>query len=1084
MTTARRNSSRRGSSRLIGLVLAGLGVGANGCEDSSVAVRAAADASPYVSFRPGASSSGAVKSADAASGASLPTGNGAEVVQVQAGDVARLVGSMLYVLNPWRGLQIIDVSNAAAPKLVARAEMTGQPVEMYIGDGEALVILSHVARLASESGQPQPRAGSQVRRVRLGSQPQTLATLDLEGTVHASRRIGDKLVLLVPQISWNPWYWRCWGPYGCVADAVANAQTGTANGSAAAAGAGAGRGATAGQLGLGGRTATGNSWAWPWGYNQGVQADQTAVTVVDFAQAGSLRKVGEVIIAGGVSGWTASADEVLIANQQWSWVGGEGTLTERLVQVRLGNDGLPSVGAQRSVTRPWTQDGATFLRDAFGLSRGRMLLVRQSWQSGGGHDLQLEQAEVDGTSWQTRSTWQREGTAWGTQVAVDGTTALVAGHVADNGTATGKAELAVDVISLAEAATLTVTGRLVAPDGLDSWTLQLHHLSDQRWVLGGLGSSYDEARLRTLDSGGLGAPQWLGELTVRSSLGVALEVLSPQLLALAVQDAEPRPRKDGAVAPQTGVQLISLDDGGRMALRGVFASQYVYWQQLRSLFSGARWLRLAHAALETIDIADLDQPRLLATLELATEVVDVASANGRAVAAVRSWRDGKTSLRVMASGSADELRPDGQLDLDLGFGRLYAYGKYVYAVDYDRVQVVDVSDPSEPRARGSWRVQPGTTDKLSYFWWNPWDVPQRGTTLYLIGTEVSYSQRRGEACSGGEPATDAAAVDGGAGEDGGMASDGEASDAAVGDTTPSDGGPADVADAGTPMDMEADTAEKDGGGVVCWSDPSYTTRVVALDLSNPDAPQLGGSVELPGVSWVSHPTVQGDLLVLDHFTSLQGADGQWFGQYWLDRIDVSQANAPKWLDHINIPGWLVGMADDGGSAVTLDWQVQAGTTPEDGRIVNRLCNVTLAGGRAERRQCLDLPEQAGATLRYGNAIYVATWPYWWAWPLAAGSQPNAQLLAFDASDPLRLVQTAALDPGSGIGWLQVAGGRLFGSVGGMLGMSVWRLQPPTLPAFEAFLPTQGWWTPRVEVIGGAAYVPAGWYGLQRWTLAP
>jgi hypothetical protein len=443
----------------------------------------------------------------------------------------------------------------------------------------------------------------------------------------------------------------------------------------------------------------------------------------------------------------------------------------------------------------------------------------------------------------------------------------------------------------------------------------------------------------------------------------------------------------------------------------------------------------------------------------------------------------------MASGSADELRPDGQLDLDFGFGRLYAYGKYVYAVDYERVQVIDVSDPSEPRARGSWRVQSGSGGKLSYFWWNPWDVPQRGTTLYLLGTEVSYSQQSGEACSGGDPAVDAAAVDGGAADE--FAGDAAAVDASaaddgkpVGDSMDLDGGPADAVDSGSATDLEADTAQKDDSGVICWSDPVYTTRVAALDLSNPDAPRLGGSVELPGVSWVSHPKVQGDFLVLDHFTSLQGADGQWFGQYWLDRVDISQANAPKWLDHINIPGWLVGMADDGGSAVTLDWQVQAGTSPEDGRIVNRLCNVTLGGGKAERRQCLDLPEQAGATLRHGDAVYVATWPYWWAWPLAAGSQPNAQLLAFDASDPLRLVQTAARDPGSGIGWLQVAADRLFGSVGGMLGMSVWRLQPPTLPAFEAFLPTQGWWTPRVEVIGGAAYVPAGWYGLQRWSLAP
>ena len=60
--------------------------------------------------------------------------------QVEEADVIKADGAgHLYVVNPFRGLQILDVSNPDAPRLVGRAPILGYPVDMYFAGGVAYV---------------------------------------------------------------------------------------------------------------------------------------------------------------------------------------------------------------------------------------------------------------------------------------------------------------------------------------------------------------------------------------------------------------------------------------------------------------------------------------------------------------------------------------------------------------------------------------------------------------------------------------------------------------------------------------------------------------------------------------------------------------------------------------------------------------------------------------------------------------------------------------------------------------------------------------------------------------------------------
>ncbi len=62
---------------------------------------------------------------------------------VEEGDVYRVEGNLLYVLNQYRGFQVIDLSNPDQPRRVGMAPIYGHPVEMYIHGTRAYVVVSN-----------------------------------------------------------------------------------------------------------------------------------------------------------------------------------------------------------------------------------------------------------------------------------------------------------------------------------------------------------------------------------------------------------------------------------------------------------------------------------------------------------------------------------------------------------------------------------------------------------------------------------------------------------------------------------------------------------------------------------------------------------------------------------------------------------------------------------------------------------------------------------------------------------------------------------------------------------------------------
>jgi hypothetical protein len=82
------------------------------------------------------------------SGAGAPEaddgGRGEDERTVEEGDIYRVLGNGLILnLNAYRGLQIIDFSDVSNPQVVGRLAVTGSPVELYVVDDTAYVLMNN-----------------------------------------------------------------------------------------------------------------------------------------------------------------------------------------------------------------------------------------------------------------------------------------------------------------------------------------------------------------------------------------------------------------------------------------------------------------------------------------------------------------------------------------------------------------------------------------------------------------------------------------------------------------------------------------------------------------------------------------------------------------------------------------------------------------------------------------------------------------------------------------------------------------------------------------------------------------------------
>jgi hypothetical protein len=133
--------------------------------------------------------------------------SGSQPRTVQETDIYRVDGTRLYYLNSYRGLMVFDISNVDAPKLVGRSPIFGDPQEMFIQNGVAVVVVGDWYGINLDGS---PFYGSIARGLDCNDPTNIKDVGDayLRGWVQDTRVVGSVLYTVAEDDGWEyGWYY-------------------------------------------------------------------------------------------------------------------------------------------------------------------------------------------------------------------------------------------------------------------------------------------------------------------------------------------------------------------------------------------------------------------------------------------------------------------------------------------------------------------------------------------------------------------------------------------------------------------------------------------------------------------------------------------------------------------------------------------------------------------------------------------------------------------------------------------------------------------------------------------------------------
>lgn len=118
--------------------------------------------------------------------------------EIEEADMVKLIDHTLYVLNSYRGLKIIDVTDWSKPVMKGAFGFLGSPVEMYVTNGIAtIVVLNDGLCRLDGLAQVVKQTGTTVYLVDVSNAeaPRQINSFGIDGFVKETRRVGDVVYL-------------------------------------------------------------------------------------------------------------------------------------------------------------------------------------------------------------------------------------------------------------------------------------------------------------------------------------------------------------------------------------------------------------------------------------------------------------------------------------------------------------------------------------------------------------------------------------------------------------------------------------------------------------------------------------------------------------------------------------------------------------------------------------------------------------------------------------------------------------------------------------------------------------------------
>ncbi len=1011
---------------------------------------------PASNGRSGLEKGGLNSAATPTVGASAQDASGsAKPRSVEETDIYRLEGDRLYVLNGYRGLMVFDVSQVDEPKLIGRSPIFGQPVEMIVRDGLAVVV---VADWIGTMEDGTPFRGSIVRGLDAKDATNIRVTGEakLGGWIRDTRVVGD--VLYAVSEDQQDWYYGLQGDNThCQSD----------------------KGVPSGSVGVGGMAGRG-----------GYSGSKSVVSSVSFA-AGQIQAKSRYEVPGYSAIFNVTANSILFAHDIVPETpadpatpikdpAGSGGAAGTGTATMMGTGGAVASPAPTAaldyldITDPggtitlrgslafqasiqgWGTDNGRWNLD-FADGKVAHLFAWADQNRGGQNNYALVTADFSNPDAPVlKSRLNVAGQSWSPAVRFDQGRMYLA-PTGDYFTTQSTNTTPIEVFDVTNPVAPVLAGSTSVQGSVWNFTPSGNNLFT-------LGSSGYDATTNIWDSRitvnylnvtDATKPLSLGSATFGD--GWAWTPAAGTFKAFTKNDQEGlvvlpfSGWSDRYQDYNNGVQLIEFTP---TMIKTAGAANTKGWVE-RGIFVKGRIVSISDTTLAVVDYADHTKPKVIKEVPLARNIVSV-QADAQQVVTISSdffsHQTQKSELIVVPPSQAEETASGQELahlDIAGDNAQVFRNGSYNYVLSNVR-EPVDCA--TQTQAGGSTRKDigaptlPGGQTSICYAYFQQIQVAQ----ILPGGAQLLGKLRLPEGLQSWYYGADFAYY---------------GADWYGGNNVVQVGG-----------DKLAFQTQKyeptaDGNG-------KYYQVLSVVDLSDPNAPVMGQqTITTDSNGWWGNLRAVGDTLYANHeeWVIQPQYNGNTYTpgvvRYYLDRIDLSVPGAPLVSEKINVPGLLAGAStSDPNVLYFLDYQYLNNTTR------NRFNVARLAGGKAILQSSLSLDGYLGNLFVQNNRVYTS---YQHQIALPNDCYRDAlELLQIDVQDPRNPLSTSAASK-DGWGWLVAVDGdvALMQSGWSGQGFDVFRLGG-AVPKYDRFIRTQGWGMNAIDRVGDTLYLASGPWGVQ------
>ena len=872
--------------------------------------------------------------------------------EIVEADIFKLEGDLLYVLNAYRGLVVIDMSTPDHPEIVGRLPFQAQPVDMYVRDGRAYIVMSDWFTYWQWDPDADPLGfhGSQVLIADVSdpTRPFELSSLLVDGEITDTRMVGDVLYSVSKR---NPDYWR---------------------------------------------------------YNTADWEDRTWVVSLDISDPEDIHEVDRITFQGTSTLIHVAQHAIFVAAQDPNYnLTAEGYEQETLVTYVDISDPTGDLRERGNVYVPG------YIADKFKLDyyEATLRVFSQSWY--GSSDMTLYAVDLSFPDELEIVGELPIGTAdYGYLQATrfDGPRAFAMSSNWVNSTR----YLYLHTFDLSDPLALRATAAIRISTDISHFEVR----GDRLLALGRSHNGWNSSYLQVVlfDVSELASPAQISDVKLGSNgsystaindykafrvvdeLGLVLVPLSYSLVNDYFQGTQ--------LVEWTGDALVE-----RGQVRAVSNVQ-------RAFVVGDRLVAFSERQLQVIDAGDLDHPVVTADLFLIRNVLDIFDIQGKQVQLVGDIENGGFFFDVLEFGAEDDAPAVAHLALPFSSAPFCIRdGDVLHMIGYEPnlgqvIRNADFRDVLAPTVRGELLLS-NVAESIYYpgysfynYYWNA------GAGLALSGKVLPFTERR---------------------------------------------------------IIELPSGRRE-----------WDSALRLVDLSDIDAPRITDA----SVPMNEHPFINkilhGSVLHSTHVEATTTEAGEtllYHVRSFVDRIDVTDTDAPVELPSLNIPGVLVDTTDDGSVLYTIDYQWD-----EFGRRRNSLNTLKVEGDHAVLIDVIPVSDQVNRAVFRDHTVWLVSHKYPW-WGVQSDTvesrQPYTVLHRFTLDAQGRIAgETAARVAGYHFDLLDVEGTRIYLASQYPYGLLVLDAADPAAPTILHAARSIGYIS-KIVTHDDAIYMPLGWYGVHR-----